>query len=95
MAFKTLAELLERVAGLERDLGLAGFTSLERDVLVVIGVLTEHGLADVRTEAIAAHPLVAGVPRSSLHRALRALLDRGMIRHPDGTKAGRYLLVRG
>jgi DNA-binding IclR family transcriptional regulator len=93
MPFKTLAELLEMVAGLERDLGLSGYTALERDVLVVIGVLSEHGL-DVRTEAIAAHPLVAGVPRSSLHRALRALLDRGVIRHPDGTKAGRYLLVR-
>jgi len=94
MPFKTLAELLEMVAGLERDLGLSGYSSLERDVLVVIGVLTERGVTEVRTEAIAAHPLVAGVPRSSLHRALRALLDRGVIRHPDGTKAGRYLLAR-
>lgn len=92
MSYKTLAQLLEMVAGLERDLGLEGALPVERDLLVVIGALTESGHREVKTDMMMAHALLAGVPRSTLHRALRALVDRGLIRHADGTRAGRYVL---
>lgn len=95
MSFKSFVQLLQMVQGMERDLGLGGCGPVERDVLAVMGAFAEQGQREVRTEAIASHPLLAAVPRSSLHRALRALVQRGAIRHPEGCKAGRYVLAQG
>ena len=92
MSFKTLAQLLDMVAGLERDLGLDQSLPVERDVIVVIGAFIEGGEDFVKTEMLIKHPLLAGVPRSTLHRALRSVLDKGMICHAEGSKAGRYVL---
>lgn len=94
MSLKTLAQLLEMVAGLQRDLGLQDALPLERDILAAFGALIEEGHEDVRTEALMAHPLLADVPKASFHRALRALVDRGHIRHADGYKTGRYRLAQ-
>lgn len=93
MTFRTLSQLLEMVAGLEKDLGLADMLPLERDVMTVIGSIFESERREVKTEEIIAHPLLADVPRSSLHRALRTLQDRGAISHPPGCKAGRYVIA--
>ncbi len=64
MTFKTLSQLLEMVAGLEKDLGLAEMLPLERDVMAIIGAICEAEGRDVKTEEIIAHPLMASVPRS-------------------------------
>ncbi|MCC5956212.1 MAG: hypothetical protein JJU07_08920 [Natronohydrobacter sp.] len=94
MSLKTLAQLLEMVAGLQRDLGLEDALPLERDILAVFGALSREGYSDVRTEALMEHPLLADVPKASFHRALRALLERGHILHADGYKTGRYRLAQ-
>lgn len=93
MSFKSFVQLLGMVRGMQSDLGLADCMPLERDVVAVIGALLEQGHPHVRTEAIASHPLLAGVPRSSLHRALRSLLDRGVISHAEGRKTGLYVFA--
>lgn len=92
MGLKTLAQLLEMVAGLQRDLGLEDTLPLERDILAVIGALKEEGHDHVRTEMLVKHRLLAGVPKASFHRALRALLDRGLVEHAEGFRSGRYKL---
>jgi predicted transcriptional regulator len=92
VSLKTLAQLLEMVAGLQRDLGLEDALPLERDILAVFGALSREGQSDVRTESLMEHPLLADVPKASFHRALRSLLKRGLIQHADGYKTGRYRL---
>ena len=94
MSLKTLALLLEMVAGIQRDLGLDDVLPLERDILAVIGKLIEDGHDHVRTEMLMSHPLLADVPKASLHRALRSLVSHGLIRHADGYKTGRFVLVK-
>lgn len=92
MHYKTLAQLLEVLSSLERDLGLESALPVERDILAVIGSLSEEGINLVRTEMIASHPLLRRVPRSTLHRALRALVNRGAITPAEGRKTGMYVL---
>ena len=75
-------------------MGLDDMLPLEREVLIVIGSLVEQQGREVRTEEIMGHPLMRGVARSSLHRALRRLLAAGHIAHPVGAKAGRFVLKR-
>ena len=94
MSFKTLCQLREMICGLEKDMGLSEMLPLERDVIVVIGTIGETEEREVKTEEIIAHPLMAGVPRSSMHRALRNLQNRGVIRHPTGRKTGLYVITR-
>ena len=94
MSLKTLAQLLEMVAGLQRDLGLEDAMPLERDILAALGALSREGQCSVRTEALMEHPLLTNVPRASFHRALRALIDRGHIEHADGYRTGRYRLAQ-
>ena len=93
--FRTLAQLREVVRGMERDLGLDVLLPVERDVLYAVGVLTEGGKLEVRTEELAAHGLLASVPPSTLHRALRKLIGAGFVAHPEGRKAGMFVLVKG
>ena len=92
MSMKTLASLLEMVAGLQKNLGLEDTLPLERDIIAIIGMHMEDGSEHVRTEILMSHPLLATVPRASFHRALRSLLKRGLLAHPEGYKAGRYVL---
>lgn len=94
MNLKTLAQLLEMVAGLQRDLGLEDALPLERDILAAFGTLSEVEQSDVRTEALMEHPLLANVPKATFHRALRSLIERGYIQHAEGYKTGRYRLVQ-
>ncbi|MFB9570724.1 hypothetical protein ACFFRS_27490, partial [Saccharopolyspora hordei] len=93
MSMKTLAGLLEMVAGLQRDLGLQDTLPLERDIVAIIGMYIEDGNEYVKTETLISHPLLASAPKASLHRALRSLMNRGLLAHPEGCKAGRYILT--
>ena len=92
LTFDTLAKLLEMSAGLQNELGLGDMAPVERDIMVIIGSICQREGREVRTEEIATHPLLAQVPKSTLHRSLRQLRERGLIHHPAGYKAGRFLL---
>ena len=92
MTYKSLAQVLTMLSELEDDLGLRGLLPLERDILAVIGSKYEAGETVVRTEQIMTHPLLKGVARSSLHRALRALMERNLIAYATGYKSGRYVI---
>jgi hypothetical protein len=48
----------------------------------------------VRSDAIRNHALVAGMPPASFHRALRGLLDRGLVGLTPERRAGVYVLTR-
>ncbi|SDW97060.1 hypothetical protein SAMN04488238_104331 [Roseicitreum antarcticum] len=80
--------------GMERDLGLDVLNPVERDIICALAEIAEGCKTAVRTEQLCAHELLSAVPASSLHRALRGLLTRGWISHPEGRKAGLFMLVR-
>lgn len=79
---------------MESSLGLLNLSQAEKDVLYAIGSLYGDGAETVRTEAIRAHPLVADIPPATFHRALRSLLDKGLIALPPDRKAGVYILSK-
>lgn len=93
MTMKTLANLLEMVAGLQRDLGLQDALPLERDIIAIIGMYMEDGRDYVKTETLISHPLLASVPRASLYRALNSLRTRGFVAVAEGYRSGRYVLT--
>jgi hypothetical protein len=92
MAFKTLSDLLALTAGMQRDLGLGKLSPLERNIAAIVGGIHEAEDRAARTEEISSHPALADVSRSTLHRALRQLVENQIIAHAEGTKAGRYVL---
>jgi hypothetical protein len=92
VTYKTLVQLIEVLEGLERDLGLQAALPVERHVAAVIDSFHEHGVEQVRTETIANHPLLANVPRATLHRSIRSLVNRGVIRPVKGRKIGLYMM---
>lgn len=93
MTYKSLAMLLEMVAGMQRDLGLADSLPIERDIVALIGMYMQDGHQYVKTEMLINHPLIKNTPKATFHRALRSLISRGIICYADGYKAGRYVLT--
>lgn len=80
--------------GMERDLGLHVLNPVERDIICALAEIAEGYKNSVRTEQLCAHELLRDVPASTLHRALRGLLQRGWISHAEGRKAGLFVLDR-
>jgi len=77
---------------MEAESGLDQISEKERDVLYAISRLSQID-SSVRSEAIRAHPLVAAMTHPTYHRALRALVEKGLITHKPNTKAGTYILT--
>lgn len=92
---RSLGKLRALMLEMESSLGLLDLSQAEKDVLYAIGSLYGEGVETVRTEAIRAHPLVRDIPPATFHRALRSLLDKGLIALPVDRKAGVYVLSKG
>lgn len=94
MILKNLGQLRALMLEMETSLGLVELSQGERDVLYAVSQIVGTSELQVRSEAIRSHPLVAGMPPASFHRALRGLLDRGMLRLAPERKSGAYILVQ-
>lgn len=94
MILKNLGQLRALMLEMEASLGLLSLSQGEKDVLYAISSLSEGEGGQVRSEAIRSHPLVVDMPPASFHRALRALVDRGLVRLAPERRAGVYVLIR-
>ncbi len=90
---KSVAQLRALLFDMEASLGLAELSHNERDVLYAINEVAAGSPKAARSEAIRNHPLAAAIPQATYHRALKSLVERGVIAHAPDTKAGLYVVA--
>jgi DNA-binding MarR family transcriptional regulator len=88
------AKLRELLFQFEKDLGMGDLSWQERDILYAFQLAVGDGGPDtvVHSDTVRSYPTVAQITHSTYHRALKSLLDRGLIRHAPNRKAGAYVL---
>jgi hypothetical protein len=89
---KSVAQLRALLFEMERSLGLVDLSQNERDVLYAINEVSTGSPRAARSEAIRGHPLAASIPQATYHRALKSLVQRGLVSHAPETRAGHYVL---
>lgn len=93
-----LAHLRDVLHQMEQDLGLDGLNRKERDILLAFYANatedTAHGYIS-STDRVRAHPTLETVSQPTFHRALRRLLERGLVVRHDGLPAGIYAIPGG
>lgn len=90
---KSVAQLRALLFEMETTLGLVELSPNERDVLYAINEVCTGSPKSARSDAIRNHPLAASIPQATYHRALKSLVQRGMIAHAPDTRAGHYVLA--
>lgn len=93
MNIKSLAQLRALLFEMETALGLVDLSQNERDVLYAIKEVANGPSRTARSEAIRNHPLAAAIPQATYHRALKSLVQRGLIGHAPDTRAGQYVIL--
>lgn len=91
---KSVSQLRALLLDMETALGLVELSPNERDVLYAINEVSAGVLKAARSDAIRAHPLAAAIPQATYHRALKSLVQRGLVQHAPDTKAGAYVVTR-
>lgn len=89
---KSVAQLRSLLFEMETSLGLVDLSPNERDVLYAINEVCTGSQRMARSEAIRNHPLAAAIPQATYHRALKSLVQRGLVAHAPDTRAGQYVL---
>lgn len=93
MNIRNVAQLRALLLEMEAALGLQDLSANERDVLYAISDVATGEPRAARSDAIRSHPLAAAIPQATYHRALKSLVERGIVRHAPHTRAGLYLLA--
>lgn len=90
-----LAHLRDVLHQMEQSLGFEGLTRKERDILLAFYANAasdaSFGLIS-STDRVRAHPTLESVSQPTFHRALRRLLERGLVERPEGLPAGMYAI---
>lgn len=90
-----LAHLRDVLHEMEENLGFEGLTRKERDILLAFYAnasdFEDFGYVS-STDRVRAHPTLESVSQPTFHRALRRLLDRGLVERPGGLPAGMYAI---
>ncbi|MEM9320316.1 MAG: hypothetical protein AAGA70_15135 [Pseudomonadota bacterium] len=90
-----LAHLRDVLHQMEENLGFEGLTRKERDILLAFYANAtqdeKFGLVS-STDRVRAHPTLESVSQPTFHRALRRLLERGLVERPTGLPAGIYAI---
>lgn len=89
---KSVAQLRALLLEMETTMGLTDLSPNERDVLYAINEVGTGSPRAARSEAIRSHPLAAAIPQATYHRALKSLVQRGLVAHAPETKAGHYVV---
>lgn len=89
---KSLAQLRGLLFEMEKAIGLVDLSQNERDVLYAINEVSNGTPRGARSDAIRSHPLAAAIPQATYHRALKSLVQRGLVAHAPDTRAGHYIL---
>ena len=93
MNIKSVSQLRALLFDMEKALGLVELSPNERDVFYAINEVSTGTPRAARSEAIRNHPLAAAIPQATYHRALKSLVQRGLIAHAPETRAGHYVMT--
>ena len=89
---KAMLELREMLRRMEREVGLDRLSPVEQDVFLAAHSLTREAGDIVQSERIQKHRLVKDVSSATYHRALRALLELGLLENARGSRARLYVV---
>jgi hypothetical protein len=78
---------------MERDIGLQELTAPEMDVFLAANALAGDEGEAVASDQIQNHELASGLAQATYHRALRSLLNLGLLENAIGYKT-RFYVVR-
>ena len=90
--FKILLDLRTLCVSMERDLGLDALSGPERDIFLAAQSLTSKIGDVVTSHDIREHDLVKSFAPATYHRALRHLVELGLLCKAPGAKAKSYVL---
>lgn len=93
--YKLLLELRTVLRALEKESGLDDLSGAELDILLVAKGLSGKFGEVVNSKDIRDHELIRSFPPATYHRALRMLLERGLLRRAEGAKAKSYIVAVG
>ncbi|WP_245626802.1 hypothetical protein [Aestuariivita boseongensis] len=77
---------------MERDIGLDDLTPTELDVFLAAHAVTPKEGEAVPSDQIRRHSLVSELAQATYHRALRSLLELGLLERADGYKSRHYVV---
>jgi DNA-binding transcriptional ArsR family regulator len=89
---KSIFELREMLHEMERDIGLEGLSRAECDVLLAANDLTEAPGEIIGSGRIRSHRLVTSMAQATFQRALKALVEAGLLERPEGSKSKSYVV---
>jgi predicted transcriptional regulator len=81
---------------MERDFGLYDLSRNERDIILAFCELTRDDPTreqECTTEKVRTSPIVRDISRPTFHRALKQLIERGMIERGEDVRMGVYRLT--
>jgi hypothetical protein len=87
-----IAAIRTMLHDMERDVGLTDLSPLERDVLYAATTINHTTGQILRSDDLWAHELVRNVPEATFRRALRNLVERGLLQLAPGRQRGAYTL---
>lgn len=88
----SIFRLRDMLRKMEQDVGLDRLSVTERDVFLAAHSLTKKRGDIVESVQIRSHQLVRPMAQATYHRALRALLDLGLLERACGSKAKVYVV---
>lgn len=86
-----IADLRQLLREMEHDLGLNHLSRTEADVLYAVTQKSQNG-SDVSLTAMQEHPLVRDMPRATFFRALRNLVEIGLVAKSSDRKRAGYIV---
>jgi DNA-binding MarR family transcriptional regulator len=87
-----VADLRQLLREMEQDLGLGHLSQTEADVLCAATQKSEEP-SGVSVTEIKEHPLVQGMPRATFFRALRNLVELGLMNKVSDEKRAGYIVT--
>lgn len=84
-----MADLRQLLREMERDLGLGELSRAEYDVLYAAAQKRDN-VGGVTVGELQDHPLVKDMPRATFFRALRSLVDLGLMKKLGDEKRSGY-----
>ena len=87
------ARLLETIADMEKDVGLADFTANEKQVYAAIVLLSNDTNEPVSIHDLRTHYLVRNIPMPTVYRSFNRLISSKKINHIGGERSGLYATI--
>ncbi len=88
-----LAALRNMLWKMEVEVGLEGLSQPQKDVYYAACLVADEDQV-VSSDTVRHHPMLLPMARPTFYRALKALVDRGLLETVGQRKAGHYVIKR-